>query len=86
MNRVRWYSAHPDFFVKIYNSKMAKLAISTIAQLVALWYDMHIRVKCAYSTKIDADSLNKRRKYPFDSRYGSVETCRKAAGILLSGM
>ena len=27
----------------------------------------------------------KRRKYPSDSRYGSVETCRKASGILLSG-
>ena len=41
--------------------------------------------KCAvvYSTK-SAPPTEKRRKFPSDSRCGSVETCRNAAGLLIS--
>ena len=54
-----------------------RISVDSSAQSISF------QTQCALLHKIDTLCI-KKEDFPFDSRCGSVETCRKAVGILLS--
>ena len=57
---------------------LSRISVGEYAQSISF------QTQYALLHKIDCLCILK-EDFPLDSRYGSVETCRKASGILLSG-